>query len=390
MRIGVPRERAPGERRVGLTPHAVRLLIEHDHRVYVEAGAGHGAGYADESYRDAGTHIVYDEVEIFGRSEILAKIGPLEAEEVALLSSDQIVFAFHSALTRPAVLREGIRDQRLTLVSYEWIEDARGVRPVQNLMSEIAGSVAVLKGAQYLMSDQGGIGIAPGFVWGVPPSTFVVLGCGVAGSQAVRTAVGIGAHVVALDRDLARLCELDRVHGGRVVTTMADGHALDRAVRSADVLILAVSELAGTPPVTRDMVRGMRPRAVLVDLGVVAGGASETSRATTLAAPTYVEEGVTHLCLPNLTALVARSASRALANAAIEYLLPVADHGLAALDAIPELGRATAFRSGEPVHPLLAAAAERVAGGGRRVGRATAGARAARGARGAREEEARS
>jgi alanine dehydrogenase len=246
----------------------------------------------------------------------------------------------------------------------------------------------VLKGAQYLMGDAGGIGLAPGFVWGVPPSTFVILGCGVAGSQAVRTAVGIGAHVVALDRDLARLCELDRVHGGRVVTTMADSHALDRAVRSADVLILAVSERAEVPVVTRDMVRGMRPRAVLVDLAVTAGGASETSRETTLAEPTYVEEGVTHLCLPNLTALVARSASRALTNAAVEYLLPVADRGLAALTEIPALARATVFRSGEPVHPLLVAAAEReaigataanrtVTGGVRRAGRAT-GARPAR------------
>lgn len=178
MRIGVPRERARGERRVGLTPHAVRLLIEHDHRVHIEAGAGHGAGYADESYPEAGAPIVYDEVEIFGRSEIIAKIGALQAEEVALLSSDRIIFTFHSALTQPAVLRERIRDQRLTLVSYEWIADARGTRPVQDLMSEIEGSVAVLKGAQYLMSDQGGIGIAPGFVWGVPPSTFVVLGGG--------------------------------------------------------------------------------------------------------------------------------------------------------------------------------------------------------------------
>ncbi len=131
MRIGVPRERAPDECRVGLTPHQVRLLVEHDHRVYVEAGAGHGAGYADESYREAGRHIVYDEVEVCSRSELLAKIGPLETEEIALLSANQIVFAFQSLHTLPAVAREGI-----------------------------------------------------------PPSTFVILGCGVAGTQAVRAAAG--------------------------------------------------------------------------------------------------------------------------------------------------------------------------------------------------------
>jgi alanine dehydrogenase len=218
-----------------------------------------------------------------------------------------------------------LSDRRITVVSYERIEDEPGNRPFQSLISEIAGSVAVLKAVQYLMSDSGGNGLAPGFVWGVPPATIVVVGCGVAGSQAVRTAVGIGASVVALDRDLTRLRELDRLHAGRVVTTLANRPGLARAVRAADVLILAVSEGQAIPIVTRDMVRSMRSRSVLVDLAVAAGGAAETSRPTTGDEPAFVDEEVTHICLPNLASLVGRSSSRALSNVAVGYLLPVAD-----------------------------------------------------------------
>lgn len=325
MRIGIPRENVGGERRVGLTPQAVSLLADAGHRVFVESGAGEGAGYGDEAYREAGAELVYGQEEAFGRAELIAKIAPVGEEEALLLGTGQIVFGFHHGWAPSPRVAKLLSDRRITIVSYERIESEPGNRPFQNLLSEIAGSVAVLKAVQYLMSDSGGVGLAPGFVWGVPPATIVVVGCGVAGSQAVRTAVGIGASVVALDRDLERLRELDRLHAGRVVTTMANRPGLARAVRSADVLILAVSEDQAIPIVTREMVRSMRPRSVLVDLAVADGGAAETSRPTTGDEPAFVDEEVTHLCLPNLASLVGRSASRALSNVAVGYLLPVAD-----------------------------------------------------------------
>lgn len=325
MRIGIPRERIRWERRVGLTPEAVSLLTDAGHRVFVESGAGEGAGYADETYREAGAELVYGPEEAFGRGELILKIAPVGEEEALLLTEGQMVFGFHHGWVPSPRMARVLSDRRITVVSYERIEDELGGRPFQSLISEIAGSVAVLKAVQYLMSDSGGIGLAPGFVWGVPPATIVVVGCGVAGSQAVRTAVGIGASVVALDRDLTRLRELDRLHAGRVVTTLANRTGLARAVRAADVLILAVSEGQSIPIVTRDMVRSMRSRSVLVDLAVAAGGASETSRPTTGDEPAFVDEEVTHICLPNLASLVGRSASRALSNVAVGYLLPVAD-----------------------------------------------------------------
>jgi alanine dehydrogenase len=360
MRIGIPKERAAGERRVGLTPQAVSLLVEARHHVYVEAGAGEEAGYADQAYLDAGAQVVYDPAEAYARAKLIAKIAPLEAEELPLLVEGQMVFGFHAGLTMSTEVSKVLRDRHITLVSYEWITDEDGCHPVQSLMSEIAGSVAVHKAVQYLMSDVGGIGIAPGFVWGVPPATFVVVGCGVAGGQAVRTAVGVGASVVALDRDLGQLRELDRVYAGRVVTTMANSHALDRAVRAADALILAVSDSIRIPLVTREMVRTMRPRSVLVDLAVASGGAAETSRPTTADEPAFLDEGVTHLCVPNLASLVGRSASRALSNVAVGYLLQVAASGGTALSDNSALRRGTVYEDGVWVNSAAVPFGERL------------------------------
>jgi alanine dehydrogenase len=270
------------------------------------------------------------------------------------------VFAFHAGFAVNSEVNEALRDRHITLVSYEWIAEGDGSRPFQSLMSEIAGSVAVLKAVHYLMSDLGGVGLAPGFVWGVPPATFVVVGCGVAGGQAVRTAVGIGASVVALDRDLGRLRELDRLYAGRVVTTIANTPALERAVRAADALILAVSEPISTPLVTRDMVRTMRSRSVLVDLAVASGGAAETSRPTTPDEPAFLDEGVTHVCVPNLASLVGRSASRALSNVAVGYLLRVAAGGRASLRENSALRSGTVFKDGVWVNSPAAPLGERM------------------------------
>jgi len=347
MRIGIPREHVGGERRVGLTPQAVSLLVDAGYRVFAESGAGEGAGYADETYREAGAELVYGPAEAFGRAELIAKIAPVGEDEALFLADGQIVFAFHHGWAPSRRMAKVLGDRRITIVSYERIEDDHGDRPFQSLLSEIAGSVAVLKAVQHLMSDSGGIGLAPGFVWGVPPATIVIVGCGTAGSQAVRTAVGIGASVVALDRDLERLRDLDRLYAGRVVTTMANRPGLARAVRAADILILAVADEPVIPVVTREMVRSMRPRSVLVDLAVAVGGAAETSRPTTADEPAFVDEEVTHLCLPNLASLVGRSASRALSNVAVGYLLAVGDRGPEGLLANPAVRRGMLCEGGE-------------------------------------------
>ena len=330
MIIGVPLERDPSEHRVGLTPAGARTLIHRGHKVVVEPTAGRASRFADDEYVAAGAHLVYSQEEVFGRADLVMKIAALRPVELTFLRADQTIFAFHhlAAATRgdlDALLKSGV-----TLLGYEVTEDATGDAPILHAMSEIGGQLAVNVASHLLETRGGGRGILLGGSTGIPPAHVVILGAGVSGTWAARTAVGNGAQVTMLDTRLAALRRAEEIFGRSVITEVSHVASVTRAVAYADVLIGAVLVRGERTPhvVTRAMVAGMKPGAVIVDLSIDQGGCVETSRPTTLEDPVFVENGIIHYAVPNLGSAVARTSSLALTYAALPFVQTLADLGL--------------------------------------------------------------
>lgn len=322
MIIGVPREIHRHEHRVGLTPLAVARLIQQGQSVLVEKEAGLTAHFSDRDYQKVGAQIVYDTEEVYKRADIVCRVSVLSHQELDLLKPEAIVCGFlHLAVaTREMAFR--LMDLGATLIGYEIIRDANGDLPVLVPFSEMAGQMAVHIAAHYLQNEVGGRGVLIGNVTGVPPATVLVLGAGTVGSTAARQALASGAHVIVLDADLAKLRALNRELGGQVVTVMGGLDRLEKYTSIADVVIGAVLIPGARAPfvVTEEMVKAMKPGSVIIDASIDQGGCVETSRPTTLDRPTFVTHNVVHYCVPNMTANIARTASRALANAAIPYI----------------------------------------------------------------------
>ena len=356
MRIGIVRELTPGEGRVALTPHAVHELARAGHRVYVEAGAGEGAAVPDEDYRAAGARVVSGAEGVWRDSELVAKVfGPLP-EEYGYLREDLTLFAFLSLAVNGPLLK-ALLDSRCAAFSMEAIGDGRGGLPILTPMSEIAGSLVPQVGAHYLQRPFGGRGILLGGAAGVRPGRVVVLGAGIVGSGAARVASGLGAEVVVVDRDTERLRRIEAMRFGGVTTLAASSMGLREVVPEADLLIGAVLVVDARTPhlVDRETVRLMREGSVIVDVDVDQGGSVETSRPTTLADPTFVEEGVTHYCVKNVPAAVPVTAAHALSNALVPHVARVAGRGLVdALNADPGLARGASVVEGRLVSPSLA------------------------------------
>lgn len=330
MNFGVPKETRDLEMRVGLTPAGVLALVQAGHTVYVEQDAGAGAGFRDENYRRAGAQVVYTPAEVYGRADVVAKVTRPTAREHALFRLEQTIFSFlHLSVSSPDLL-EALADKEITAVAYETIQEENGVLPVLVPMSEIAGRLAPIIAGQLMMNTHGGRGTLLSGLPGVPQAAVVILGAGVLGINAARAFLGLGAQVIVLDRDVRALQKLDDVFSGRVTTMISNEFNLQRAVDFADVLVGCVLIPGQRAPVllTRDMVRRMRRRSVLMDFSIDQGGCAETSRPTTLRDQTYIDEGVIHFCVPNFTAAVARTTSYAITNAALPYLLAIGDHGL--------------------------------------------------------------
>jgi len=330
MNFGVPKETRDLEMRVGLTPAGVLALVQAGHEVYVEQGAGAGAGFGDEHYRRSGAHIVYDAAEAYGRVDVVAKVSRPTAREHAHFRNEQTIFSFlHLSVSSPDLL-DALATREITAVAYETIQEEDGLLPVLVPMSEIAGRLAPIIAGQLMMNTYGGRGTLLSGLPGVPPAAVVILGAGVLGINAARAFLGLGAQVIILDRDVRQLQKLDDIFHGRVTTMISNEFNLQRAVDFADVLVGCVLVPGQRAPIllSRDMVRRMRPRSVLMDFSIDQGGCAETSRPTTLRDQTYVEEGVIHFCVPNFTAAVARTTSYAITNAALPYLLAIGEHGL--------------------------------------------------------------
>ncbi len=358
MDIGIPRERRDGEYRVGLTPIGVQLLTAEGHTCYVERGAGLGAGFSDRDYEQAGARIAYQPPEAFGRADLVLKVARPTEEECDWLREGQTLMGLlHLAAARRSRV-EALLEKQVTAIGYEMIQNEDGSLPVLVPLSQAAGRMMVQVAGTLLQNDRGGKGILLSGVPGVPPAEVVIIGAGTLGMQAARAFSGIGAMVYLLDRDLHRLQQVDALLQSSVITMVAHEFNVRKVTKFADVLIGAVLVPGQRAPVvvTRDMVRSMKPRSVIIDMSIDQGGCVETSRPTTHRSPTYVEEGMIHFCVPNLPSVVARTATHAFNNAAWPYIQAIARMGTgAALEAHPALARGVNTRDGQIVNPALLA-----------------------------------
>jgi alanine dehydrogenase len=328
MLVGVPREIKIQEHRVGLIPGSVRELVHHGHAVLVEQGAGAGIGFADEDYRAANAEIVADAATVFGRADMVVKVKEPQPQEFDLLRDGQILFTYLHLAAEPEVTRALIASGCVA-IAYETVTGRTGGLPLLAPMSEVAGRMSVQVGAHCLEKEPGGRGILLGGVPGVEPANVVVIGGGVAGGNAARMAMGLGARVTVLDRSLPRLAELDDLYGITLNTIFATVDAVERYVLDADLVVGAVLVPGAAAPklVTAEMVRAMKNGSAMVDISIDQGGCFETSRPTSHDAPTFVVDGVVHYCVTNMPGAVARTASAALNNATLPYALTLADKG---------------------------------------------------------------
>ncbi len=359
MEFGVPKEVHDFETRVGLTPAGVLSLVRAGHSVYVEQNAGAKAGFDDEEYRQAGAQVVYSAAEVYGRANTVAKVARPVAQEYGLFRNGQVIFSFLHLAVSPPDLYKALSDHRITAIAYEMIQGDDGSLLVLMPTSEVAGRLAAIIAGRLLMGDSGGRGVLLSGIPGVPPAVVVIIGGGIVGINAARAFLGLKTQVIILDRDLRQLQSVDDQFNGRVTTMLSNMYNLNRAVAFADVLIGCVQVPGQRAPilVTREMVRRMRPGSVIIDLSINNGGCVETSRPTTVRDQSFVAEGVIHHCVPNVTALVARTASYALTNAALPCLRAVGAHGLdGLLGQRSALSRGVNLYQGKLAHPGIAAA----------------------------------
>ncbi|MBI5305805.1 MAG: alanine dehydrogenase [Chloroflexi bacterium] len=359
MNFGIPKEVRELENRVGLTPAGVHALIEEGHTVFVERGAGASAGFTEENYRNVGATVVYSAEEAYGRAEVVAKVTRLASNEYKYLRPGQTILSFTHLAVASRDLLDALRDNAMTAIAYEMIQNADGSLPVLLPSSEIAGRLAPMVASEALSSTRGGRGILLSGVPGVPPAAVVILGAGVIGMNAARAFLGLGAQVTLLDRDFAKLQRLDEMFDGRVTTLVATAYNLNRVIEFADVLVGAVLVPGQRAPmlVTREMVKRMRARAVIIDFSIDQGGCVETSRPTTHRDPTFVAEGVIHYCVPNVLARVARSASHAIVNVSVPFLREIGALGVeGAIRANDALARGVNVWQGKLVNAQVAQA----------------------------------
>ena len=361
MDIGIPKEIRSREHRVGLTPSAVKALVQLGHRVFVETGAGVYAGHGDDDYERAGAKIAFSRAEAYGRAETVVSIFPPEPREYGLLVPGQTLLAFWAL---PLAHRDDLRqlvEKQVTAIGLEAIEDDDGQAPVLTSMSEIAGTLAVTVGGGLLLNEFGGKGIVLCGAPGVPPANMVIFGAGVLGRAAARAAINAGANVTLLDVSVTHLREAIRDLGGPTTTYVATRPNVEKTLAFADLVLGAVAVHGQRAPilVTREMLRLMKPRSVVLDLSIDMGGCFETSRPTSFPQPTYEVDGILHFCVPNLPSTAARSATQALSAALLPYLTRLANAGLdAAVSELRDLRRGLYLHKGAVVRESLRRALE--------------------------------
>ena len=355
MRIGCPTEIKPQEFRVGLTPESAAELVRAGHEVIVQSGAGLGIGADDERYARVGARIAPDAAAVFAEAELIVKVKEPQAVEIARLRPDQTLFTYLHLAPDPAQAR-ALMASGATAIAYETVTDSAGRLPLLKPMSEVAGRMSIQVGANFLEKSHGGRGVLLGGVPGVRPADVVILGAGVAGYNAAQIAVGMRARVTVFDKNVARLEELDREFNGRLETVYSTRAAVEEAVKEADLVIGAVLVPGASAPklVTRDMLKTMRPGAVLVDISIDQGGCFETSRPTTHENPVFTIDGVIHYCVANMPGAVARTSAYALNHSTLPFVQALAGKGpKAALANDPHLAAGLNVESGRIVHKAV-------------------------------------
>ena len=327
--VGIPKEIKDHETRVGIVPAGVRTLREAGHEVLVQSGAGLGSSIEDQEYADAGAVLLDDASDVWAQADIVAKVKEPQPSEYAYLRPNLTLFTYLHLAPLPE-LTQTLLDARTTGIAYETVQREDGSLPLLEPMSEVAGRLAAQVGAEYLESVHHGRGILMGGVPGVAPADVVILGVGTVGRNAARVAVGTGARVTVIDKNVDRLREIDDLYDGRITTLASNSSVIDEQARKADLLIGAVLVAGRSAPklIKRETIRGMKKRAVFVDVAIDQGGCAETSRPTSHSDPVYVVDDVCHYCVTNMPALSPRTSTFALTNVTLPYLEELATKGI--------------------------------------------------------------
>lgn len=329
MKIGVPKEIKNNENRLGLVPGGVRQLVQDGHELFIETKAGLGIGISDEEFVKAGAKVLPSLEAVFETCEMIIKVKEPQPREIALLKPHHILYTYlHLAADKD--LTKGLMDSGSTCVAYETIQDKDGSLPLLTPMSEVAGRMATQVGAAYLQLDHGGKGVLLGGVPGTRRAKVTVIGCGVAGTNSIKMAMGMGADVTAIDLSTKRLAELDDLFDNRITTLFSNIDNIEKAVLESDLVIGAVLIAGAKAPklVTRDMISKMEKGSVVIDIAVDQGGCIETCKPTTHENPTFEVDGVTHYCVANMPGAVAKTSTYALTNVTLKHARMIANLGV--------------------------------------------------------------
>ena len=325
--IGVPKETSYQERRICLTPDAVNSLVNHGHRVMIEAGAGESSSYSDKDYSEAGAEVTNDTNKVFGCPMIL-KVEPPTLVEIDMMNPQTIVISAIQLKTQKKTYFEALAIKRITALAFEFIKDEDGSYPAVKSLSEIAGIASIHIAAELMINQNIGKGLLFGNITGVPPTEVVILGAGTVAEYAARTAIGLGANVKVFDNSITKLRRLQNTLNQRIFTSTIQEKGLLKALRRCDVAIGAMRGKNRTPiVVTETMVENMKKGAVIVDVSIDTGGCFESSEITTHEKPTFIKNGVIHYCVPNIPSRYSKTASMSISNIISPFLLHIAEDG---------------------------------------------------------------
>ena len=325
--IGIPKESSFQERRICLTPDAVKSMVSHGHRILIEAGAGESSSYSDQEYSKAGAEITQDTKKVFGCPMIL-KVEPLTLSEIEMMNSSSLIISALQIKTRKKEYFEALAKKKITALAFEFIKDDDGSYPAVKSLSEIAGTGSILIAAELMINHQFGKGLLFGNITGVPPTEVVIIGAGTVAEFAARTAIGLGANVKVFDNSITKLRRLQNNLNQRIFTSTVQPNSLLKALRRCDVAIGAMKGKDRCPVmVTETMVEHMKKGAVIVDVSIDTGGCFETSEVTTHEKPTFIKSNVIHYCVPNIPSRYSKTASLSISNIITPYLLQIAEDG---------------------------------------------------------------
>lgn len=326
--LGIPRERTNDERRVALSPAGVKILTENGIRVTIEQHAGSASHFQDKEYAEAGAEVTESLDELYAKSNVIVKVSPPQEHEIPLLRHEQILIsALHLGSIQPSLVK-ALLEKKITAMGFEFIQTRDGDLPIVRTLSEIAGSLAIQTAAKYLETGYGGSGILLGGIAGVPPAHITILGAGTVGLFAAQDALGLGARVTVIDKEINRLRRFEAFFNRHIVTAIANEHYIAELARVSDVMIGALSPKQKfiKSIVSEEVVKTMRQGSVIIDVSIDQGACFETSRHTTHTNPIFVKHGVTHYCVPNIPSAVAKTATFALTNTLLPFIMKLNAH----------------------------------------------------------------